>query len=311
MLVRTFHFRRARCRSGQALVEFAVVALVLTFLVAGVLTFGFVLFGANVLQQAADVGAMELARFPYSPAGDFQTALNDSGLFDEKYLVCTIGGPNTTQEDLPENYAPADVAALQSRMPLINRLLYGLYIYDRDLNAIRYPGAVVSRDSDNELTVQIPLILGRDPVTGRETNIEWHQVVEEIESNGVGPYSLLASDPSNPFFMPGMVALRLNYPFQSASMIAWQYRDKTTNAPLDVEDVLGADVDVNNQEIEAIDFGIADPPGGYTLIVAANSGSGPHAGKAGLGRLFAMGKTVRPFRRTLTAQAIYRREVFE
>ena len=38
---------------------------------------------------------------------------------------------------------------------------------------------------------------------------------------------------------------------------------------------------------------------------------GTYAGRFGLGKQLAFGKSVRPFRRLLSAQAIYRREVFQ
>jgi hypothetical protein len=43
-----------------------------------------------------------------------------------------------------------------------------------------------------------------------------------------------------------------------------------------------------------------------------DGGVGPYAGAYGLGRQLALGgRTVRPFRKLISAQAIYRREVVE
>ncbi|MFV0444264.1 MAG: TadE/TadG family type IV pilus assembly protein, partial [Planctomycetaceae bacterium] len=180
-------------RRGQALLEFAVIAFVLTFLLGAMLTFGFLLFGANVLQQAADVGAMEFARHPAGPTETFDAALVNSGLFDPAFLVCRIGGPNTTAEDLPSNYSATDVQELQDRMPLINRQLFSLYIYDPDWDALRFPGAPAS--FGGEETVIIPIVGSRDPMTGAETITEWRRVVEEIVPSGAteGPYSLAST----------------------------------------------------------------------------------------------------------------------
>ena len=57
----------------------------------------------------------------------------------------------------------------------------------------------------------------------------------------------------------------------------------------------------------------ADRPGSLT---AAPSGStevyaGTYGGQYGLGEQGALGRRVRPYRRVISAQAIYRREVFE
>ena len=316
--------RRARCeqgdrvgtRSGQALIEFAVIAFVLTLLLGAMLTFGFMLFGANVLQQAADVGAMEFARHPFSPTGTFSAGLDDSGLFDPEYLVCQIGGTDTTEEDLPANYTEADYQALQNRMPIINRLLFSLYIYDRDLNAIRYPGTVVTRDSDMELTVLIPIIGfgNRDANTGVETISEWRGVVEEILPDGAtqGAYSLTSTTTGQ--LDAGMVALRINFPYQSGALVAYQQQD-SGGTVLRTTDALGRD-DITNVFVEADDASVtaAALPTGFSLAnpTPDNTTDGlPHRGTYGLGSMQAFATTVRPYRKVLTAQGIYRREVFE
>jgi hypothetical protein len=72
--------------------------------------------------------------------------------------------------------------------------------------------------------------------------------------------------------------LRINYPFQAATLSAYTVNDSGQQAPV----VTSEDGDV-----------------------------GPYAGADGLGRQAALGKTVRPFRRVLSAQAIFRREIFE
>ena len=57
-----------RNRRGQALVEFAVVSLVVYMLLAAILTFGQMLYSAQGLQQAVDTAAREISRTPL-PAG--------------------------------------------------------------------------------------------------------------------------------------------------------------------------------------------------------------------------------------------------
>lgn len=92
----------------------------------------------------------------------------------------------------------------------------------------------------------------------------------------------------------GLVAVRINYPYQAAALSA--YRS-------------GA------HPIEAHDGGVRVQPraGGFdpgSAPVDSGQTVGTFAGPFGLGRQFALGKTVRPYRKLLTAQAIYRREVF-
>ena len=297
---------RRSLRSGQALIEFAVIAFVMTFLLGAVLALGFLFFSANVVQQTADVGAMELSRHPFDPAGDFYSALDGSGLFTEAALVVV---PGTDPETLP----------------LINRLLYSTYIYDPDVDRVRYPGTLVT-NVDGDLTVVIPLVGfgNRDPTTGVETISEWRRVVEEVLPEGAseGPYALNSPTPGS--LDRGMVALRINYPYQSAALVAYIHTDSGGNV-IRPADSIGLD-GVQNIPVIADDATVtgaasATFPNGQTLAAAGYSlvdpaanpsiGAGPHRGTYGLGESQAYATTVRPYRKVLSAQGIYRREVFE
>lgn len=292
--------RSSTARRGQALVEFGIIAFVFTLLLAGILTFGLLLHGANVIQQAADVGAMEFSRFPASPTASFDDALIESGLFDETLLVVPPGTDPQT-------------------LPLINRLLFPVYIFDPDIGQVRYPGTLVT-NSDGDQTVLIAIVGNRDPETGVETISEWRRVVEEITSNGVGPYSITSSDELNEHFMPGMVALRINYPFQSSSMIAYMQQDGSGNAISPAEaigrpNIVNIPVTANDGDVV-----LNEPlPNGYTLLnptVNPLYEAGIHRGTYGLGEMGAFAskespdRKVRPYRKVLTGQGIYRREVF-
>ena len=340
---------QSSCRRGQALIEFSIVAFVLTLLLGAIIMLGYLFFSANVLQQAADVGAMELARTPLPPTAEFPD-LGSTGrsstdptatgnnffadatfraeIFDERFLVVEVGGPNLNAEDLRAGYDENDINSLLGRMPLINRLLYSIMIYE-EVNdegvrrrVIRYPGALVRNSNSHpdtgvqELTVLIPRVTSRDQVpgpvmtseTGRETGIAWYPVIEEIRDNSnVGPFSLTSPVTG---IDPGMAALRINYPFQSGAVVAYQYERSDGSFTGASGDVLGEDV--LNHPVTAID-GEFDPPTPYELVVAANDtidGIRAHSGRYGLGHLEAYGKQVRPYRKVISAQAIYRREVF-
>ena len=292
-------------RHGQALIEFSIVAFVLTLLLGAMITLGFLFFSANVLQQAADVGAMELSRTPVSPVANFDQGLAASGLFDEVALV-----------------VPTDQDA--STLPLINRLLFPLYIFDPDVNMLRYPGTLVTNAAGDQ-TVVIPIVGtgNRDPSTGVETISEWRRVVEEIIPAGAtqGPYSL--SSPTAGGVDPGTVALRINYPFQSAALVAYDYQDENGNsvAPnqtIGVEGiqnlpVVASDGLVQGDSTATFPNGDTLTDAGYAIVdPTANSafGASPHRGRYGLGESQAFATTVRPYRKVISAQAIYRREVF-
>ena len=224
-----------------------------------------------------------------------------SGLFDEAQLVL----PATTTVDDPN-------------LALINRLLLPLYIYDVDIGQLRYPGTVV-RNPSGDLTVLIPIVGfgNRDPSTGVETITQWRKVVEEITPNGdpntPGPYALDSTTTGT--LEPGMVALRINYPYQSGALVAYIQTDQSGN-PVPPSETLGRD-DLSNVPIQVDDSQVtvqADLPNGYTLESPMPNPivqGGAHRGTYGLGEMKAFATTVRPYRKVLTAQAIYRREVFE
>lgn len=322
---------RAGDRRGQALVEFALVALVLTGLIFGAVSFGMLLYGGQTLQQAADVGARELARLPLpaTEAADhpgtlftFDEALYGAAssasatvraqIYDERWLV-------VERSSIAPGVSLSDHLAA-SHAPLLNRLLLPLFILDRrgtedagdDL--YRYPGALVENTVTSNLTVLVPVVTGRDPLLGVES-IEWHRVVEEVRpdpSNAAsGPFSLGSTNPVD----RGLVALRINYPYQAAALIGAQDAGDPASPNL-------------SRFIEARDADVAesDPQGllgTYQLVVPADAAAvphnGAHAGRYGLGyhlsplpltRGQAAGR-VRPFRKLISAQALARREVFE
>ena len=317
----TSRTRANRMRRGQALVEFAIIAFVFTFLLAAMLAMGFLFFSANVLQQAADVGAMELARHPESPTADFKTGLDNSGLYSEAALVVPVGTN------------PAD-------LPLINQLLFSVYIYNPDLNqpdgGLRYPGTVVT-NGDGDTTVVIPIIgpgnrdttTGSNPIgtNGADTIIEWRRVVEEVIPTGemAGPYSVTASTGElGGLGQPGMVALRINYPYQSSALVAYVHTDADGNviAPPETigrDDLLNVPITANDDDITGFDTatfpdGDALMAAGHTLVnPTANPiiGASAHRGTYGFGEAQAFLTTVRPHRKVISAQGIYRREVFE
>jgi len=291
---------RSASRSGQSLVEFAVVAFVLYMLLAAILTFGHALYVAQGLQGAADLAAREISRTPLPAVTTFETVLADGSLdsvYQDDFLVFdldSLGGQSFFEDIVPG-------------WPLVNQQLATVMIVDRpdfdgdgnpDANLIRYPGALLSDPSTpTGYTVGIPLVTDRD-ATGSET-IRWVNVVEEIENDAnLDPFSVASPQ-------QGIVALRINYPFQSASMSSFQ-----PNLAGPFEPTVG------NRNV-ASDGGVTetnagDRPGDFIPqpLIGGDNYAGTYGGQYGLGAQGAFGQTVRPFRRVISAQAIYRREVF-
>ena len=335
-------------RRGQSLVEFAVVALVVYMILAAILTFGHALYVAQGLETAADLGAREIARTPLPPNITLDNPASDPEpgalhvdrvrrrIFDEAYLVVNLtalygGDPNA-------NFFDNAV----SQMPLLNQQLAALMIVDRpDLDGdgspdawlLRYPGALLNRSTPisaptgdtypdwvaTNFAVGIPVVTNRD-ATGGET-IRWVPVVEEIDSEAApgdntspnpDPFRLVQDSPSNVDHR-GIVALRINFPFQSASMSSFR-----RNAGDPFEPTLGSPNVADDSSV--VELNPADRPGDLTGAPLSDGRiySGTYGGNYGLGAQGAMGSElltgglpVRPYRRVISAQAIYRREVFE
>lgn len=304
-------------RTGQALIEFAIVAFVLTLLLGGMLAYGLLLVSANVLQQAADVGAQELARHPYPADGTFDDALAPpsvsnplgSGLFNESDLI--IDPIPATDEALRNHVAS---------LPLINRLLFPLYVFDPDHNVLRYPGAVVNHTDpatdETFRTVLIPTVRTTyNGIETEETINRWLHVVEEIDpcDTGEGPYKLTSANTGG---LPsaGFVALRINYPYQSTAMVSYARVDRNTDAVLSSTEVINEDVDnVRVLADDSEDDRHEDLPENYEFALPASIDPrydpSVSRGRFGLGAVGALGTAVRPFRKVLSAQGIYRREV--
>lgn len=280
------------------LVEFAFIALAFYLLLAGTLEVGRMVFALQTLQSAARVGARDLAQVELPAAFTFEQALADarvrSTVYDPSKLVLDVDGLSD------ESYRQ-----LIDNLPTVNRMLVPLMIRERmDLGSgprdyFRYPGAVMRvaspGPSESPFTIAIPRVLAQD-ASGAET-IDWVPVVEEIRPSAnpaEAPFSLVSSGRQR-----GLVSLRINYPYQAATLSAY----RVTHNP---------DGSVINDPVEADDSSVvvaAAPPAGTQL---ANPTSDPSAnsGPYGLGQHYALTRTLRPFRRLLSSQSMFRREVF-
>lgn len=304
-------------RRGQALIEFAFVSLVLYMLLAAILTFGHGLYVAQGLQTSADLAAREIARTPLPADVPFETLLATGALdsiYDDDFLVFNLDTLGT--QDFFVDIVPT--------WPVVNQQLATMMIVDRpdlngdgtvDANLIRYPGALLTDSTTpTGYTVGIPLVTQRN-ATGVET-VRWVPVVEEIDTEpSPGDDSGASPDPFRiSSAQRGMVALRINYPFQSASMSSFR-----PNAAGPFEPTLGSPNVANDASVQEVNPG--DRPGDGFADSSLSDGeifAGTYGGRYGLGAQGALGSNaltgglpVRPFRRVISAQAIFRREIFE
>ncbi|MDB5390253.1 MAG: TadE family protein [Planctomycetaceae bacterium] len=296
-------------RKGQALVEFALVALVLYLLLGAIITFGQMIYASQGTQQAADLLARELSHASIGADLTLAQAINNdkdenggrietsdvnvqstvlAKIYDPKYLVLYIG-PDDGNGNLSFQ-GHGTLYALMSKLPLVNQQLVPLMIFDKDsfpgTPVLRYPGAIAGSGvigpapdyySDGPQTIDAT-------VTIYDSNGNTVDVVNEIilDKDHQPPNYKTPFQISSP--QRGVVALQLNYPYQSAAMSSYA---ASPDGPFEPN---GGDVQIVDDEGQA--FGL------YT-------------GSKGQGRQAAWGQDVRPFSKIISATAIYRRELFE
>ena len=162
--------------------------------------------------------------------------------------------------------------------------------------------------------VGIPFVEARD-ANGAES-IAWVPVLEEIRAAqdaacpARGPFSLiyLASQDecgpldADPLFDRGLAAVRINYPYQAATLTGFLPSPSGIDPfPPNVANPIAAD-----------DGGVQQNNVAPGAEVDDGGAIGPYAGPFGLGRQLALaGRVVRPFRKLISVQAIYRREVVQ
>jgi len=108
---------------------------------------------------------------------------------------------------------------------------------------------------------------------------------------------------TDPISDRGLAAVRVNYPYQAATLSAFRPSAPTAIDPIppNVANFIVAEDGSVSQ--------VGDAPG---TPIDDGAATGAYAGAYGLGRQFALaGRTVRPFRKLISAQAVYRREVVE
>lgn len=323
-----------RREEGAALVEFALVSLVLYLMLAGTVEFGRLMFSANALQDAARVAARELALVPFPANVTFEYALSCDAAADPVNcpydLKRRIFDPACLVVDLNDPAVGLDPDGFFAAMPVVNRALRSLMITEPSSpNLLRYAGTLLTEGTGaacsavgpngvaapTGLTVGIPLI-DSGVSTGVET-ITWVPVLQEIRSAedancpARGPFSLVylsAADECGPLGtdpLPdrGLAAVRVNYPYQAAMLSGFRSAAPTAFDPLppNVNNVIVADDGSMQSSNSAPGAPVGDP-----------TATGAYAGELGLGKQYAFaGQTVRPFRKLISTQAIFRREVFQ
>jgi Flp pilus assembly protein TadG len=309
------------------LVEFAVVCLAVYLLLAAMLTFGQWLYSAQGLQQAVDVAAREISRTPlpaaltssggtmtlqYALYGDASAdpslAPVRQQVFDDNLLVLTIDSSQSSTGAITYNggHPIGD-------FPMVTQQLMPLMVNDQ-VNGqplLRFPGAMFTSTSGTPSSpanitysgyvVRIPVVSAPTASGGGQSIVNWLYPLEPIlDSNGADSFAVNATTVSG---LSGAVALRINYPYQSASMSGFVPPANPASPPGPPDNPV-VPVLANNTSPSG------SPPG-VGSAVTSDFQYGAYAGANGLGQQAAWTTTVRPYRSVISPQAIYRREVFQ
>ena len=286
------HSERQR---GAALLEFALVAIVLYLLIAATLDLGRQMLYAQTAQGAANLLARELslAELPV-------TGVELSDLLDSDVTVNTaIYDPRRLVIDLDDDLAPGQsLDDFFGTLPVVNRALRALMIFDPvvaggvERRLLRVPGALWVLP-DGSLTVKVPRVVSR-AADGTET-IEIEDFVTEVR-NAAGN-SVFPVDPNDPLGT-GLVAVRLNVPFQAAAMSGFGASPDGPFEP-NLDEVHSA-----NDAGVVVSGAPLGTPAGFDALTKT------YAGPYGLGEQQALRKVVRPYRKLVTVDAVFRREGF-
>lgn len=287
---------RTDSERGAVMVEFAVVALALYFLIAALLSFGTMIQAGQVAQDVARLAARELALTPLPATATFEQALDATSdtIFDPNQLVVDLDAVTAAGLGLDEYFAT---------LPLVNRALRPVFVFDQvaGVRVLRFPGAVLLSPTPTAfnagLTVGVPQVVDR--LAGGGEQIRWLPVVEEIRPDATdptsGPFSAAATGSDR-----GLVALRVNIP-STASALA-SYDAPTTWPP-------APNAGAPHQVGAVTSAPGSAPPFGTPFAGAV--GDGVLGGEQGLGEMGALGVAVRPFRRVFVGQSLFRREVYQ
>jgi hypothetical protein len=299
--------RRANAcrRRAQVLVEFAAIALVLYLLLAGTLEFGRAIYCAQVTQHAADLCAREISRTPLPVAKDnlyfgLENPAVLANVYDPSYLVI----------DLSQHGSNLD--SYFAGLPIVNQQLRTVMIVDYigSTQVLRYPGAIATGSqgtypfTNSPYTVVIPLIT--HDANGNEMfdpAHNWANVVEEIAPSTGSSYPITSQQ-------RGVIALRINYPYQAATLGGYALKSPGTSDPNKPIQVTALDATTTGM------FQMSGGPMSVNLVPGNPPPSDPNrawltSGNLGLGNLYAQSQNIRPYRKVISSQAIYRREVFQ
>jgi hypothetical protein len=308
-------------RRGGVLLEFAIVSFVFYVLFSVVVDMGRASFMASSANDAARLMARELALAQLPSNISFEVALQDfdvrgqyfggtgPGIYDQRFLAIDL-----------ESYIPSGMSLDEffGTLPIVNRALRPLMFFDTiDVGGqarqfLRYPGTVVQLDNSSAPYVYTVIVPELTYSGSSSTIVRWLPVIQEIRSAGPGTLTGLDDWDESPFHTSspegGIAAVRVNVPFQAATSGS---RSLETSDPQELFETGFQNAVLATDTLNGAS-NLGDIVGSQSALLESHSSStaGAYAGSFGLGSLQILGKQVRPWRKILMAQSIFRREVF-
>lgn len=318
-----------RNRPGQALVEFAIIAFVLSFMTVGLLAIvvlalgsfqnniaaenaGRILDGHHVLieenfrdhfsdpsdpdyfdpnEDFENVTARQVYRF----LNEYEISADGSVLYDESRLILSLEDWNN-REDL--------------NLPAINQSLLGQYIFDPDLvvdgqqGAYRFPGAVVTNQNTDPptRTVLIPILPGPNGASGIGRTFHVTSTVPQffypVSEDWVAPVVIGKEQDGDGFEF----RIIMFHPSQPASSMAIERKFDEQGRLISQTPVVADD--------NAVDAAIGGPPNGYVLAppttINPQYGASASRGQFGLGESLAFATKIRPYRLVFETSSLFR-----
>jgi hypothetical protein len=280
-------------RSGQAMVEFAIISFVLITILTGILGFGLMLLKANIGVVAVGSISNLLDREFTSVEIEKIEGSDDSAKLITALARLTrdaTGQVYFSETDLvlePERYRQALTDFEASGVSLVIKSLLPLYQWDDARERFHFPGTIVRRVSDDEFTVLVPLTNTRD-----DSNLyvisNWLRPVDFTYDPPEPPPS---DPPSAPEGKPAKATVTINYPASSAVLIAYRDTGELTPNGDPVRSPISAEISPNSMEV-SLAFG-----GEYTIDAD---------GDTGIDSAYAYGTRVHIFQRVFTQSSTFR-----
>lgn len=253
-------------RRGQSLVEFAIISLVLTLIVAGLLGLAIMLMQGTMTANASISASMlfdqQINQSEVQTTEDIYQRLRDLNLYDDAALVLTKDQYESARDGTDANF------------PRLNQKMLGLYQWDPDRQRYRYPGTVVTYNGAP--AILIPKV----EYDESETITAWYRPVQ-ID------------------YTPGQIAVDVTLYMASQPAALMSY-------PVDADGFsIGNPIEANDDTV-VVTAALPTGFNFDATVVEQTEIASVNRGNFGLGELYAYNTSVRPYRVVISNEGTFR-----